>query len=153
MIQEMALEHREEIEAMGEVYFTIKRGWEHIPWSAAPYNINFRIGVDTQVIFYCYAQQYEKTLLITNVEESGWLRSQNDPGLSDMYAGLAVKGAKSFGALLHSKRIIFDTKLPFFVDHLLDSGFVMEPTTHHGNTGDSSNDRTYRATCYREKRK
>jgi hypothetical protein len=50
---------------------------------------------------------------------------QDDISLSDMYAGIAVRGIKNFGNLFDAKQIIFDTKLPYFVDHLLDEKFVM----------------------------
>lgn len=128
MYQELDKASREEIENSGEIFITIKPGWEQAGgWSDTPYLIKFAIATERFEVFRCYVQMYSETMAFTDIHIGKDLEDA-EPGRIEVYARLALEAIIEHADLAGKLHLMVDTTVPQFLEWFIDHKFNIKVT-------------------------
>lgn len=134
MYKQIAPSIVKEMEEMGIMTLTIKKGWEDCKsWHSIPHLINFsaphntmlRIGNSATHIFNCYIGGYSYIMNIGNVAPSNEI--SGNKSLIDVYLRLAIKRTIAYAKDLGKTKLTLSSRIPSTAEHLIDHEFRIFP--------------------------
>lgn len=129
MYRELAPKVIEELDASGSVMFIVDADGVGLPeeWEGPiKYRIDFHIHAEKEHIFNCLLNERGRSIQITDVEPSDWMKEQSK-GVLDGYVYIMLKSTRRFANRMQCKRLFISSGLPMFAEYLVDLGFHIRP--------------------------